>query len=127
MTYLTKTDTTLATIGSTKAGGIFAPEVFHEALFAGEPWGTAFREWYNHTGKGSDEWYFGIAVLGDPLLTLVSTEQASKDTEEKRRIPTARPWRADELQALRETMSRSARDTRVKSFEEYKRAHPTFF
>jgi hypothetical protein len=37
----------LATIGSTKTGGIFNPQVFNTALSNGENWGESYKKWTN--------------------------------------------------------------------------------
>ncbi|NMB73556.1 MAG: hypothetical protein GYA21_00340 [Myxococcales bacterium] len=121
MTYVVRTSRGLATIGSTKTGGIYSPATFHARLAAGDTWGEAFRQWYDSTGRWDDEWYLGIVILGDPLLTidgdtrgLIADIQVPEPTEEQR-------------QALWESMRRRAADVRLGTFEEYRAAHPEFF
>ncbi|HSW60719.1 MAG TPA: C25 family cysteine peptidase [bacterium] len=70
----------LATLGSTKTGGIFNPEVMNIALANGENWGTGYQMWVNdiwenHENYGFDHafiesWWLGMMIQGDPLLTL---------------------------------------------------------
>ena len=70
----------LATLGSTKTGGIFNPEVMNIALAAGESWGTGYQMWVNdiwanHDDYGMDRnfidsWWLGMMIQGDPTLTL---------------------------------------------------------
>jgi hypothetical protein len=70
----------LATLGSTKTGGIFNPEVMNIALANGENWGTGYQMWVNdiwenHKSYGFDlpfieSWWLGMMIQGDPLLTL---------------------------------------------------------
>ena len=70
----------LATLGSTKTGGIFNPEVMNIALAAGQSWGTGYQMWVNdiwanHNDYGMDRnfidsWWLGMMIQGDPTLTL---------------------------------------------------------
>ncbi|HOB72582.1 MAG TPA: hypothetical protein PKM18_12435, partial [bacterium] len=70
----------LATLGSTKTGGIFNPEVMNIALANGENWGTGYQMWVNdiwenYASYGFDHafiesWWLGMMIQGDPLLTL---------------------------------------------------------
>jgi hypothetical protein len=70
MSYLTRTDLTLAITGSTKVGGNFYPLEFHRELSIGNSWGQAFVNWYNKFGKYDDEWFLGMVILGDPSLRI---------------------------------------------------------
>ncbi len=121
MTYVVRTSRGLATIGSTKTGGIYSPATFHSRLAAGDTWGEAFRQWYNATGRWDDEWHLGIVILGDPLLTI---DGDTRGLIEEIAIP-----EPDEAQrrALWESMRRWAADFRLGTFEEYRAAHPEFF
>ena len=121
MTYVARTSAGLATIGSTKTGGIYQPATFHNRLAAGDPWGEAFRQWYNQTGRWDDEWYLGIVILGDPLLTLQGdTKGLLLDL-----VPDA-PGEAERA-ALWESMRRRAAEAELGTFEQYRAAHPGFF
>lgn len=70
----------LATIGSTKTGGIFNPEVMNIALANGENWGTAYQMWVNDIWENYasygfdkpfiDSWWLGMMIQGDPTLRL---------------------------------------------------------
>jgi len=70
----------LATLGSTKTGGIFNPEVMNIALAAGDSWGKGYQMWVNdiwanHDDYGMDKnfidsWWLGMMIQGDPTLTL---------------------------------------------------------
>ncbi len=123
MTYLTRTDTGLATIGSTKTGGIHSPWTFHGRLAAGDCWGESFRRWYNGTGKWDDEWYLGIVILGDPLLTIRGDRRGLLIEQ------TPPPPTKAELEALRQSMMWDAIHTRdeLGTFEAYRASNPQFF
>jgi len=70
----------LATLGSTKTGGIFNPEVMNIALAAGDSWGKGYQMWVNdiwanHDDYGMDRnfidsWWLGMMIQGDPTLRL---------------------------------------------------------
>ncbi len=70
----------LATLGSTKTGGIFNPEIFNKALAQGTSWGESYRLWVNDTFTNYanygfsieyiDAWWLGMMVQGDPFITL---------------------------------------------------------
>ncbi len=68
MSYLSRTDTSLAVTGSTKKGGNFEPLEFHRVLSLGRSWAEAFRQWYNKVGVHDDMWYLGMVIFGDPAL-----------------------------------------------------------
>ena len=121
MTYVVRTSRGLATIGSTKTGGIYMPQNFHARLAAGDTWGEAFRQWYNFTGRWDDEWHLGIVILGDPLLTIDGDTRGLIET-----IVVPEPD-VDQKRALWEIMRRRAADFALGTFEEYRAAHPEFF
>ncbi len=123
MTYLTRTDTGLATIGSTKTGGIYTPWTFHGRLAAGDCWGESYRQWYNGTGKWDDEWYLGIVILGDPLLT-IQGDRRGLILEQTPAEPTK-----EQLEALRNSMRWDAVHTQAElgTFEAYRASNPQFF
>jgi len=72
MTYLTKTDWAIATLGSTKPGGAYQASDFYDVLAQQGTWGEAFKTWYNNTGKSSDTWFLGMVIQGDPTLKVHS-------------------------------------------------------
>ncbi|HOX43317.1 MAG TPA: hypothetical protein PK668_06955 [Myxococcota bacterium] len=119
--YLTRTTRGLASIGSTKTGGIYDPWSFHGALGEGSSWGEAFQRWYDATGRWDDEWYLGIVIQGDPLLRLQG------DTRGLVRSAAGRAPSADELRALRESLIRRGPGRGLESFADYRARHPEFF
>jgi hypothetical protein len=121
MTYTVRTDYGLAIIGSTKTGGIYTPWIFHSQLAAGTTWGESFRQWYNGNGKYNDEWYLGIIIAGDPLLTV------SGDVRGVIPVVPQRDWTGEELAALRQTMLGIARQSVLGTYEEYRKHNPQFF
>lgn len=73
MTFTVQATCGLAIVGSTKAGGMYDGTPFHNNLAAGTPWGESFRLWYNEVGSKSDFLTLGMAIMGDPLLTVSRT------------------------------------------------------
>lgn len=65
-----KTDYGIATIGSSKVGGMYNPEHFHGNLTKGKSWGESYRIWYNKSGTADDTWWLGMTIFGDPTTTL---------------------------------------------------------
>ncbi len=65
-----KTEFGIATIGSSKVGGMYNPEHFHGNLAKGKSWGESYRIWFNNSGKADDTWWLGMTILGDPTVTL---------------------------------------------------------
>ena len=86
-TYL-KGKNGLATVGSTKVGGMFNPEAMYEALVNGESWGAAYQTWandlwanyksYGFNKPYVDTWWLGMMIQGDPTLTLTDKKAFSK-------------------------------------------------
>lgn len=66
--YLTKTDSCIAILGSTKTGGVFYPIEFHKSLGLGACWGAAYKSWYNTEGCKDDKWNLGMIIMGDPTI-----------------------------------------------------------
>lgn len=123
MTYLTETDYGLATIGSTKAGGVYTPEIFHEQLADGYTWGEAYLEWYNEKGQKDDEWYLGIVVFGDPMLTLRNSKlQLLEQTRNAEEVVSAH-----EMEMLTATMKARVDTMAFDTFAEYRTMNPAFF
>jgi hypothetical protein len=110
----------LATIGSTKPGGIYEPLSFHRVLARGGSWGEGYIRWYEDVGQYDDSWFLGIVIMGDPTLTLSDvTRRAMREAEAG---PDLSPAALDSLMG---TLRRF--DTDVESFEMYRQAHPQFF
>jgi hypothetical protein len=111
----------LASIGSTKLGGIYYAQPFHARLAAGETWGEAYRFWYNDTGKSDDDWFLGIVILGDPMLTIQG---------DVRGIIAAMPapvCTKDQLDDLKKKMIEFGRTVKSGTFDEYRLNNPQFF
>ncbi|MDC7125484.1 MAG: hypothetical protein PQJ46_07945 [Spirochaetales bacterium] len=66
--YINQTESCIAIMGSTKAGGVYYPVEFHKAIAAGYSWGEAYKKWYNNIGCEDDSWYLGIVIMGDPTI-----------------------------------------------------------
>jgi hypothetical protein len=118
MTYLTKTDYGLATIGSTKIGGNWEPSVFHEDLAAGKTWGDAYKNWYNAKGIQRDDWYLGMVIFGDPTLTI---SDGSRKSLSRMKTHTQKSIQND-----KELLLRDYSDT-TGDFKKYKEENPQFF
>lgn len=67
-TYLNKTDSAIAVVGSTKTGGMYYPVEFHKALASGGCWSAAYKAWYNVNGYVDDKWFLGMIIMGDPAI-----------------------------------------------------------
>ena len=120
-TYILKTDYGLATVGTTKIGGMYSPNHFFTPLMNGHPWGEAFLTWYNQTGRLDDEWWLGMMIQGDPLLTIDKDPNAPS-------VPMApQVWTQDQIERLRRIMVRDAAQARLDSFDDYQADHPEFF
>ena len=74
-----KTSKGLASIGSTKLGGMQMFWTFYEALARGRTLGDAFKEWFVRWGEGKvtildsyvgRKWFYGLTIIGDPTLRL---------------------------------------------------------
>ncbi|MFX0168441.1 MAG: hypothetical protein ACFE89_03695 [Candidatus Hodarchaeota archaeon] len=71
-TYLFSGSHSLAVIGSTKTGGMLGGTSFYNALGQNDTIGEAFETWFQGiTGYSGQyvEWFYGMTILGDPLLT----------------------------------------------------------
>jgi|GEM_PF-6082615 len=63
--------TALTTIGSTKSGSMLVFDKFYKPLGEGEPYGVAFKEWFEALAPYSASeisWHYGMTVLGDPMV-----------------------------------------------------------
>jgi hypothetical protein len=62
----------LAAVGSTKTGSMLLFENFYGPMGAGKTIGEAYTEWWRALGNSHDlgerQWYYGMALLGDPTL-----------------------------------------------------------
>lgn len=61
----------LAVIGSTKTGSMLSFRPFYQPFGAGECFGEAYRQWFNHLAPYSDSeiaWHYGMTIAGDPFL-----------------------------------------------------------
>jgi hypothetical protein len=74
-----KTSKGLASIGSTKLGGMQMFWTFYDALARGRTIGDAFKEWFVKWGEGKvtildsyvgRKWFYGLTIVGDPTLRL---------------------------------------------------------
>ncbi len=77
-TYVFSSPYGLAAIGSTKTGSMMDCEYFYQPLGLNETLGVSLREWFcralsNDSTAGEEylEWYYGMCILGDPLLRIV--------------------------------------------------------
>jgi len=59
----------LVAVGSTKAGSMLHFEDYYEPLGAHIPAGEAFRLWLQRWGVTDPGWFYGMTLLGDPLLS----------------------------------------------------------
>ena len=122
-TYLTRTGYGLAVVGTTKEGGMVTPRRFHGALGNGMTWGEAYLEWYNQNGNTDDEWFFGMVILGDPLIK-ISGDVTRRRASEPAPQPVGGEWPKE---WLREFIKSRTGETRLGTFEEYRVANPSFF
>jgi len=63
----------LAAISSTKTGGMLGDQHFYSS-FSGQNLGFAFKSWLTQVmgrSESYDKWFYGMAIIGDPTLTLV--------------------------------------------------------
>ncbi|MBT8470698.1 MAG: hypothetical protein KJN97_18270, partial [Deltaproteobacteria bacterium] len=116
-----QTDFGLAILGSTKKGGIWNPDLLHANLARGLPWGEAYRLWYNNTGYTDDEWHLGMALLGDPSLTLTG------DRTGLMKLDPERAHSPEYIEALRQSIIDRPQLEELDTFEEYREANPQFF
>nr|ADN05987.1 putative extracellular matrix protein [uncultured Myxococcales bacterium] len=108
----------LATVGSTKVGGMYDGTPFHQNLATGTSWGEAFRLWYNDVGSQGDLFTIGMGIMGDPLLTV---PQASAELL----MEVESGFTSADLERL-EHLEWSDLDE-VDTFEDYKKTNPQFF
>lgn len=123
MSYLVKTNYGLATIGSTKVGANYYPDVFHKVLSENGTWGEAFKAWYNTFGITDDKWFMGMVILGDP--TLVVSKGRVKDF--KSLAMALFPPVTEEVEELNNKIIEFTYDFSGGTFDEYVSQNPQFF
>ena len=77
VTYTFSGDYSLASVGSTKTGSMMDCNYFYEPLGQNMTMGDSLAQWFSNSlttssSAGSQylEWYYGMDIIGDPLLTL---------------------------------------------------------
>lgn len=77
VTYAFSGNYSLAVIGTTKTGGMMDCEYFYSALNRNETLGQSLAYWFSNAlnangtaGSKYLEWYYGLTIIGDPLLTI---------------------------------------------------------
>lgn len=62
----------MGVVGSTKTGSMLIFENFYGPMGKGKVLGDAYKDWWNALGPDHDlgerQWYYGMALLGDPTL-----------------------------------------------------------
>lgn len=79
---------TLTIVGSTKSGGMIeGMKTFYKHLGEGDCIGTAYRVWWkdcasvNVTPTKKKRWYYGMCILGDPLINLLYDNQCKESID----------------------------------------------
>ncbi|MGQ9706032.1 MAG: T9SS type A sorting domain-containing protein [bacterium] len=62
----------LTAVGSTKTGSMLYFEGFYAFLGIGYNFGDAFRKWFSIYGEQDRRWFYGMTLLGNPLLKISS-------------------------------------------------------
>ncbi len=122
----------LATIGSTKVGGIFNPQIFHTSLSNGKSWGESYKDWtndifknYKNYGFNEDfinSWWLGIMIQGDPLLQLTKSKVRSTIIKPKKIFYSKETQEFFNKQILKQAIK-----TKTHNFLNYQKTHPNFF
>lgn len=81
-TYIFTNTYGLATIGSTKTGGMLDLNYFYNPL-ATKTIGGAFKDWWTASAESNRSWFYGMTVLGDPALSPTYTPPAYHDVAVK--------------------------------------------
>ncbi len=71
--YIFNTTWGLMTVASARSGSMLEFDDFTRPLGQGETIGSAFRQWFDEQApfqQWEREWYYGLILNGDPLLTL---------------------------------------------------------
>ena len=66
----------LTAVGSTKTGSMLEFDHFYGPLGQGNTIGDAFLQWFKEVGVTDVYWFYGMNILGDPLLKPVSEDTA---------------------------------------------------
>jgi len=66
----------LTAVGSTKSGSMLEFDHFYRPLAQGNTVGDAFLQWFKEVGVTDVYWFYGMNILGDPLLKPVSDDIA---------------------------------------------------
>ena len=70
----------LAAVGSTKTGSMQSFDEFYDPLGKGAVLGEAFKTWSLKWTEIDPNWYYGMAVLGDPTLSLSGKHKMTINT-----------------------------------------------
>jgi len=62
----------LTAVGSAKTGSMLYFEGFYSLLGIGYNFGDSFRKWFRQYGETDRQWFYGMTLLGDPLLKISS-------------------------------------------------------
>jgi hypothetical protein len=62
----------LTAIGSTKSGSMLEFDDFYRPIAQGNTIGNAFLQWFKEVGVTDISWFYGMNILGDPMLKPVS-------------------------------------------------------
>jgi hypothetical protein len=68
----------LSVVGSTKTGSMLEFRFYYQSLGARNPLGTALKEWFERIAPYDIYdvfWHYGMTVLGDPLMVMLSGER----------------------------------------------------
>jgi hypothetical protein len=78
VTYTFSGPYSIAAVGSTKIGGMMECEYFYSPLSENASLGESLVDWFSHTlsnqsavGSYFVQWYYGMTIIGDPLLTII--------------------------------------------------------
>lgn len=77
-TYIFTNTYGLATVGSTKTGGMLDLYNFYNPLKT-KTIGESFKDWFTASGESNRSWFYGMTVLGDPTLSPTYTPPAYHD------------------------------------------------
>jgi len=116
-------DSGLATLGTTKVGGVIYPTWFTGPLLEGKSWGEAFRQWFEDDGFSDEAWFLGIVILGDPMLRLTDDTALAL---QRRASETPGPSVELRRKLLLRLFLQGRGSTRG-GFAEYRARHPEFF
>lgn len=84
-TYIFTNTYGLGVVGSTKTGGMLDLNYFYNPL-ATKTIGESFKDWFTATGESNRSWFYGMTVLGDPVLSPTYIPPAYHDISVKNLI-----------------------------------------